>query len=78
MARIFFFAIIFYLLYRLIFELIIPVFTTTRQVRNQFSAMKDQMQDRQNQSNQPGSRDAQTQKPKSKAGEYIDFEEIKG
>jgi hypothetical protein len=78
MARIFFLAIVIYLIYRLIFELIIPIFTTTRQVKNKFNAMRDQMQDQQNNGYQrkasPGS---ETQKPNAKAGEYIDFEEIK-
>jgi hypothetical protein len=77
MARIFFFAIIIYLLYRLIFELIIPIFTTTKQVRNRFNAMHDQMQDPQNKSYQKKSPDPDFRKPKTKVGEYIDFEEIK-
>jgi hypothetical protein len=78
MARIFFLAIVIYLIYRLIFELIIPIFTTTRQVKNKFNAMRDQMQDQQNSGSQrktsPG---AEPQKSKVKVGEYIDFEEIK-
>jgi hypothetical protein len=78
MARIFFLAIVVYLLYRLIFDLIIPIFTTTRQVRNKFNAMRDQMQDHQQNANQRKSASASTpEKPMSKVGEYIDFEEIK-
>ena len=76
MARILFFAIITYHLYRLIFELIIPIFTTTKQVRNQFNAMRQQ-QDDQNKSSDSRSSDTNSQKPKAKVGEYIDFEEIK-
>jgi hypothetical protein len=78
MARIFFLAIVIYLVYRLIFDLIIPVFTTTKQVKNQFNAMRDQTQDQQNKSYQRKSPGAETQKQKPKVGEYIDFEEIKG
>lgn len=78
MARIFFLAIVIYLIYRLIFELIIPIFTTTRQVKNKFNAMRDQMQDQQNNGYQgKAPSGTQTQKPKPKVGEYIDFEEIK-
>jgi len=77
MARIFFLAIVFYLLYRLVFELIIPVFKTTKTVRNQFKDMQDQMQKKAEafQQKQQGSFTAQ--KPKSRIGEYIEFEEIK-
>ena len=87
-----FLAILFYLLYRFITGFLIPVFRTTRQVREQFSQMKGQQMN-----NQPGSgtngnsggagATTQNAAPKgsranrrpntSKVGEYIDFEEVK-
>ncbi|MFI5152283.1 MAG: hypothetical protein ACHQET_03060 [Chitinophagales bacterium] len=77
MARIFLFGIVFYLLYRLIFDLIMPVYKTTRKVRQQFNQMHDPMQQEANpfQKNHSGPNGQQTKK--SSAGEYIDFEEVK-
>jgi hypothetical protein len=87
MLRYLFYAFLIYLAYRLIFHFIIPIYTTTRQVKKQFremsarmnrsdghSRMEDQMN--QQQTNQ------QTMPPKQEdkkppAGDYIDFEELK-
>lgn len=77
MARIFFLAIVFYLLYRLVFELIIPVFKTTKTVRNQFKDMQDQMQKKAEAFQNKQQESSAKQKPKSRIGEYIEFEEIK-
>ncbi|MFI5154715.1 MAG: hypothetical protein ACHQEM_00925 [Chitinophagales bacterium] len=77
MARIFFLAIVFYLLYRLVFELIIPVFKTTKTVRSQFKDMQDQMQKKAEAFQQKQQEPSNAQKPKSRIGEYIEFEEIK-
>lgn len=73
MARIFFLAIAFYLLYRLIFDLIVPIYKTTKHVRSQFSKMNQQANNTQQQqttNTPPGG------KP-NKVGEYIEFEEVK-
>jgi len=87
-----FLAILFYLLYRFITGFLIPVFRTTKHMREQFSQMKGGPMN-----NQPGSGTAgpagesrastQSAAPKnsqagrrpnsSKVGEYIDFEEVK-
>jgi hypothetical protein len=87
-----FLAILFYLLYRFITGFLIPVFRTTRRMRDQFNQMKGGPMN-----NQPGpgatgnSRGAgastQNAGPKgsranrrpntAKVGEYIDFEEVK-
>lgn len=67
-----------YILYRLIFNVVIPVYKTTRHIRGQFKNMKERMeQEMQNQGYTN-----QTPKPapapsKSGAGDYIDFEEVK-
>lgn len=76
MARIFFLGIISYLLYRLVFELIIPIFKTTKTVRNQFKDMQDQVNQRAD-AFQKQKANGQDQKSKTRVGEYIDFEEIK-
>ena len=108
LPEIFFFAIVFYVLYRFIFNFVVHIARTTRQVRQQFKNMQDlheQAQGGQNGYGQPGQGQSsgygqgqhgyeqgqpgygqraqadaggQQRKPNSgKAGEYIDFEEIK-
>lgn len=87
-----FLTILFYLLYRFITGFLIPVFRTTKHVREQFSQMKGQQMN-----NQPGSGTtgpaggpdafphnaasngsrASRRPNTSKVGEYIDFEEVK-
>ena len=71
-----------YILYKLIFDFIIPVAKTTKQVKKQFSAMSQQMQEKMNQ--KQASQQQQTNYstpaspgPKEKKDDYIDFEEIK-
>jgi hypothetical protein len=78
LSEIFFLAIVFYLLYRFVFNFIVPVARTTRHVRRQFRNMQE-MQDpprqQQPQSTPPPTQRQPAQKPQ--AGDYIDFEEIK-
>ena len=66
-------------LYNLVFKLIIPVYKTTRQMKEKFREMHENMQDPMQQqpdfSTQPNSAEKSTSK-KSKE-DYIDFEEIK-
>lgn len=77
--RYIFWFITIYLLYRLVFNFIIPVWRVSRQ-------MKGQMRDFQNHMNSqgPGMQQTETPKPaqsatstKSGKGDYIDFEEVK-
>lgn len=75
--NVFVLAILFYLLYRFIGVLIIPVFRTTRHMRQQFNDMNGKEKG----PAAPGANSAeQAAKPKSGSstvGEYIDFEEVK-
>lgn len=71
-----------YMVYKLVFDLVIPVFRTTQKIRRQFGDMQQHMNDQMNaaQNGQPGQRQSQPApppQPKSKAGDYIDFEEVK-
>lgn len=70
---------ILYLLYKLIFDFIIPVAKTTKQVKKQFGEMSAQMQEKMNQQQQANSFQStdKSQPPASKNEDYIDFEEIK-
>ncbi len=74
--NVFFLAILLYLLYKFITGFLIPVFRTTRHVRQQFNQMNGK----------PGAKSQEKQGPSapetppshgSKVGEYIDFEEVK-
>jgi hypothetical protein len=89
LAEIFLLVITFYLLYRFVFNFLLPIFKTTRHVRQQFRNMQDaagaqQQYGSQQNGSQQGS---QTQQPKNwqerhsrtkgPAEDYIEFEEIK-
>jgi lipopolysaccharide export LptBFGC system permease protein LptF len=74
LQEIFFLAIVFYLLYRFIFNFLLPVSRATRQVRQQFKNMQE--------GNMPGQQQPQPERKehssaKPPIGDYIDFEEIK-
>jgi Domain of unknown function (DUF4834) len=93
LSEIFFLGIILYLLYRFLFNFILPIAKTTRQVREQFRNMHESMnRDQANpfqrsSAEGPGAAQAATPNGQSKKsdparssgtmGEYIDFEEIK-
>ena len=84
LSEILFLAIALYLLYRFVFNFILPVYKVTRQVKQQFRNMQHprggpfpgDFQDTQARPQE----DKASSKPRSsqdKGGEYIDFEEIK-
>jgi Sec-independent protein translocase protein TatA len=68
-----------YFLYKLIFDFIIPLAKTTKQVKKQFSSMQQQMQmqEKQTQFNATQQQTNTNPKPTQKKDDYIDFEEIK-
>ncbi len=74
----------FYLLYKLIFDLIIPAAQTTRQVKKQFSEMQTKMHEQaerfnrqQNSNYQNPSQHSAPKFPKPDTDDYIEFEEVK-
>lgn len=67
-----------YLLYKLIFDFIIPLYKTTKRVKKQFGEMQSKMQDQMKAYNQQQQQQKTTVKPEPlKSEEYIDYEEIK-
>lgn len=71
LSEIFFLAIVLYLLYRFVFNFLVPVIRTTRHVKQQFRNMHEGH-------NEANNRPRQEQKPKQPpVGDYIDFEEVK-
>ena len=70
-----------YIAYKVLFELLIPIFRTTQRVRQQFGAMNQHMRDQMNtaeniRTGQTSQAPADKNKT-SRAGDYIDFEEVK-
>ena len=72
------FAILAYILYQFIFKLVIPVYLASQKIKKGFremqSRMQEQMQQQQGFTPQPSAPDSSSQ---SKAGDYIEFEEVK-
>lgn len=74
--RFLFYAFLIYIAWKLVFNLIIPVYRTTRQIKKGFREMQDQMQQHARQyDRQPEPQKVTT--PKNGGGDYIEFEEIK-
>ena len=78
--RILLYSFLIYLLYKLVFKFIIPVFKTTRKIKKDFKEMQSRMnlfmnnqQEEKKQQTPPGEPSTTKRKP----GDYIDFEEIK-
>ncbi|MEO8721492.1 MAG: hypothetical protein ABI297_03980 [Ginsengibacter sp.] len=68
-----------YLLYKFIFDFIIPVYESSKKIKKQFGEMQDKMQsDLKNYQNQPQtSQTVSTETTKKTEEDYIDFEEVK-
>jgi len=63
-----------YLLYKFIFDFIIPIYESSKKIKNQFGQMQEKM-DNDIKNYQSHSNTAQPEPQKE--GDYIDFEEIK-
>lgn len=67
-----------YILYRLIFDFIIPIYQTTKKVKQQFGEMQSKMQEQMNRNDARNApQQAASKQPQKKKEEYIDYEEIK-
>jgi hypothetical protein len=78
--KIFFELFVLYLLYKLIFDFIIPIYQTTKQVKQKVNEMQRNVnehinQQQRNQYNQTTT--TEPSQPKPKGDDYIDFEEVK-
>ena len=66
-----------YLLYKFIFDFIIPIYESSKKIKKQFGQMQEKM-DNDIKNYQAHSNPAQqAQPPVEKEGDYIDFEEVK-
>lgn len=87
LSEIFFLGIVLYLLYRFVFNFVVPVVRTTKQVKRQFRNMQDHVNQgggnpfQQQQYVRPEEPQPQAKKSRPSSsnnmGEYIDFEEVK-
>lgn len=76
-----------YILYKLIFDFILPIYTNAKRIRRQFQDVQENMQAQQRAHAEAQQQYHQTQQQqhqnttgtgrKSGVGEYIDFEEVK-
>jgi len=64
-------------MYKLVFELIIPVYKTTKKIKTGFREMHARMQEEMNQQQNSRQSSPKTPDVKERPDEYIDFEEIK-
>ena len=73
-----FFAFVFYLLFKLVFDFIIPVYKTTRKLKKGFREMREKMQGQSNNgANSYQQKTSANRNKKEPSGDYIDFEEVK-
>jgi len=79
MLKVLLYGLLAWFLYNLIFRFIIPVYKTTRQMKQKFREMQTQMQDQMNQQQDftAQTQSAEKSTPKKTKEDYIDFEEIK-
>jgi hypothetical protein len=68
---------LFYLLYKFIFEFVIPVFRTTRQVQKKMNEFQQNMNKHAESSHTSSTNTEKPPVSKPKSDDYIDFEEIK-
>lgn len=71
------YAILAYVLYQFIFKLVIPVYLASRKIKKGFREMQEHMQQQQQQQGYTPQPSPSKPEPTTKAGDYIDFEEVK-
>ncbi|HKZ67344.1 MAG TPA: hypothetical protein VJ111_13350 [Chitinophagaceae bacterium] len=76
MLKVLLYGLLIWFLYNLIFRFIIPVYKTTRQVKQKFREMQDQMNQQQDFTTQQ-TEPAEKSTLKKTKEDYIDFEEVK-
>jgi len=65
-----------YFAFRFIFELVIPVIKTTRQVKKQFDSVREQQQQQYQQQQQSAKQATPNPKSSVDKDDYLEFEEI--
>jgi hypothetical protein len=76
-VRILWIALASYFVYKLVFDLIIPLVGTTRKVQKAFNQARQQQQDAHNPGYGPQQQAQRKEKPSGTENDYLDFEEVK-
>ncbi len=72
------YAFLIYLLYKIIFEFIVPIYRTSQHLKKGFREVHQRMSEQMNaQQHYSAAASARTASSKGKTDDYIDFEEIK-
>jgi len=69
--------LVFYLVYKLIFDFIIPVYKTTKQVNRKMGEMQSKMNEHMNQQGTQFNSNPNEKEAKPAKEDYIEFEEVK-
>jgi hypothetical protein len=77
MLRVLLYVFLIYLVYRFVFNFLVPLFKTAQKLRNGFHEMNDRMNAASGQQQNAQQAPVNNETRKEKVGEYIDFEEIK-
>ncbi len=75
MLKLILYGLLIWFLYNLVFRFIIPIYKTTRQMKQKFREMQEQMNPQQDFSAEPQNHERPPEKVRK--GDYIDFEEVK-
>ncbi|MFM2325922.1 MAG: hypothetical protein RIR31_124 [Bacteroidota bacterium] len=78
LLKVFFELFVLYMVYKLIFDFIIPIYNSTKQVKQKVNEMQRNMNEQVNKQQQSQFSTAAKETPiKEKMDDYIDFEELK-
>ena len=66
---------VFYIIYKFVFELMLPVYNTTKQIKKKMNEMNDQYEKDQKKNSNYTNTDSSTKKDINH--DYIDYEEVK-
>lgn len=71
--------VVIYIIYKLIFSFLIPLYQTTRQMKGKMTEMQERMQQQQRAQAEQQKQKEETARPQNKvsADDYIDYEEIR-
>ena len=69
--------ILLYILYKLIFDFIIPIYQSTKRVKKQFGEMQNKMEEQMKRNNQQQTSPVNATEKKPVNEDYIEYEEIK-
>ena len=72
-----FFAFLAYLLFRVVFDFVIPIYRTTKKVKRTFREMNERMNQQNNMASARRPEAEPSANKKTPVGDYIDFEEVK-